>query len=719
MTLNVVKKTQLEWEYDSLAVYMDSKVAWNQLKQEVIEFCVNEEIELYRLKDLPHVIAKELASEFIALLPQPSGSEIIADGQHAIELEQRLQWKSKFEKICAEATLLQGNYHKLGTYVRDPSAWFYLKETVLLFCLREEIHLYDIVTLRYAQAEYLMNLFVELISVPLDREFLGDKQFALEVEKRQEWKRRYLAFREQSDAEMHREHRIADLSVGHQFIRTGQIRSRTLLTFQDMDDLLSDEKFNSPDILKSKPFPLTELAPIDAEPIQTLIDQVEKDVFLPIVHEGHWIYLLRTKGEWSIHDSQPFADGSIFSNDGLNLTERQRSIYMNCIDFLAKMHREQDFGAVVYLTSGQQPVGNDYECGTHVVTAWRMLADRDYVKPTHDQILMELLNRQVPNWRELKQSREANRTSSHSASSHHGMERLDGTQSSSSKEASGEKENHQAAMTKTIDTMQGLSQSTVARRDKQETGVGTVGRDSELGEEEIKRLASVEAFDPSSNLRRTRPESSNGRSDLPPTTFTTQSFTIPTEREKEFLRRIAELDNALEELLNKAEEFKEIKQAKIKELTGKVEFERKQGRSKALEQNESILSMQEEIKKYEQAEVAARTIHEAISGALVDYKKHPTYESYILFQGKADEVIKAHSHTLATHRNKDKIVAYNILGLIAGLVVFYLAYAAIDYFSDPKRRGCSIWQTDSGKKVNRIEDAVDALNPMQMPIQAF
>lgn len=739
MSLNEYQKTELEREYDSLAQYVEARVAWSELRQHIVAFCEQEGIELYQLKALPKEIAKVVIRQFIEILPGPSSSTV-SDEQVAAELKKRLIWKEAFKKLCTETMLVNDSYDDLRHYLSSNlSDWKQIKEAVIVFCLKEGIELYNIRTLPYWQAQYLLRKLVDLIAVPLDKDLLGEEQYTIKLEERRIWKQEFLACRKEADEQMLEDHRNADLSVGHQFQRTGKVSRQTLLTLKDMKDLLGVEGFNADDTLKSDPFPLAEIDPLDAEPIQTLINQVEKDVFLPIVHDGHWFYLKREKGEWVIHDSQPYADGGHSFSTGHSLTPRQGTIYSQCFDFLEKMHKQNDFGTLRYFTTGTQ--SNDYECGTYVVNAWRQLANRDYVAQSHDQILFELLDKQVPNWREIKKSREARENEHRSSSSRmepwneallsHGKEpiqdypfpvtKLKGYDLSA---AHGHRLESKDSLSKVEQPGIGLGGITPLLFGETEQidrrGLGQVTQAhaaigqtyTHSGSQRVQSGAANERVVPTG--RRSEIDTSNGRGNLATPAFKTRSFTVPTEREKEFKRRIAVLEETLEELLDKAAEFEEIKKEKIREY--RVFVNEHAIADEISEPNETLQRMQEEIEKYRLAEEAAKTIHGRISEALDTYKENPSYQAYSVFQRVADKAIKENLPILATPRNKDKMIGYNILGLIAGLVIFYFAYAAIDYFSDPKRRGCSIWATRSEKIVRGVEDALDALDPVQIQV---
>ncbi|MDI9818395.1 MULTISPECIES: hypothetical protein [unclassified Legionella] len=144
--------------------------------------------------------------------------------------------------------------------------------------------------------------------------------------------------------------------------------------------------YSSDNILVSKPISLTEASEDQTEEVKELLSHSEgKTVFLPILHDGHWVYLLKEKGAWSLHDSQPLKDDTTYS-------PRQASMLEQSKNFLIGM--EEEHSVLRFETSGKQL--NDYDCGTQVINAYRKKADNCYVEKSHREILIEIFGKQCP-----------------------------------------------------------------------------------------------------------------------------------------------------------------------------------------------------------------------------------------------------------------------------------------------------------------------------------
>ncbi|WP_133128997.1 hypothetical protein [Legionella nagasakiensis] len=254
------------------------------------------------------------------------------------------------------------------------------KEEIISLCIDRGIYLYNIPQLKFRDAIDALRSFLDIISLQsiIDAETINRQLLA--------WKEQFdkqLAEMEDAARELHA---LAYVSVGDQFQKTGEVKADTLLTLKDMQDLLNPETFNTAHILKSQPFSLTESSREQDEEIQQLIQEgteTGKPVFLPITHDGHWTYLYGVGDNWTIFDSQPFAE------DGL--TPRQKSIGEASSIFLTALIGKRIVPE--YRTTGLQ--SNHYECGTHVVNAYRRMVHVSYRPRNHRAMLDELVAKQV------------------------------------------------------------------------------------------------------------------------------------------------------------------------------------------------------------------------------------------------------------------------------------------------------------------------------------
>ncbi|QBR83419.1 hypothetical protein E3983_02980 [Legionella israelensis] len=256
------------------------------------------------------------------------------------------------------------------------------KKAIIQWCIDNDLRLYNLTALRISEARRLMS---ELQVV-----------FSTEPEKMLAWKNEFESKLLESDTQLREMHHSAYLSVADQYQKTEAVSSNTLLTVQDMKDLFHNSN-SCEEILVSEPFSLTEASVEQREAVQRLIEkgiQEDKTVFLPVTHDGHWFYLKNEKIDeervWSVQDSKPL--------DEHELTPRQEYMLEASIDFLETVGEEEYIGEyggnLVFETTGEQL--NPYDCGSRVVNAYRSMVDEEYQVKSHKEILVELLQTQLP-----------------------------------------------------------------------------------------------------------------------------------------------------------------------------------------------------------------------------------------------------------------------------------------------------------------------------------
>ncbi|KTD15853.1 hypothetical protein [Legionella israelensis] len=256
------------------------------------------------------------------------------------------------------------------------------KKAIIQWCIDNDLRLYNLTALKISEARRLMS---ELQVV-----------FSTEPEKMLAWKNEFESKLLESDTQLREMHHSAYLSVADQYQKTEAVSNNTLLTVQDMKDLFRNSD-SCEEILVSEPFSLTEASVEQREVVQRLIEkgmQEEKTVFLPVTHDGHWFYLKNEKIDeervWSVQDSKPL--------DEHELTPRQESMLEASIDFLETVGEEEYIGEcgenLVFETTGEQL--NPYDCGSRVVNAYRSMVDEEYQVKSHKEILVELLQTQLP-----------------------------------------------------------------------------------------------------------------------------------------------------------------------------------------------------------------------------------------------------------------------------------------------------------------------------------
>lgn len=252
---------------------------------------------------------------------------------------------------------------------------FAYQYNIVKFCTDDGIELYNIFSLKQKKAQDLLSRLIDIISLPVEfaRKYNAGEQLLL-------WKNDFEFELAQADYELRQVHHRAYLSVLDQWHKTGQVQPNTLLTQKDLQKLLFDAHFYSERLLLTSPFSLTSISNDQKEEIKELTF-TNQDIFLPVHHDGHWFYLLRQNDKWSVNDSQP-----IVSN---NLSPRQLSIFENSSNFLNEIH-DSDYVELSYQTTAAQV--KNYDCGTHVVNAYRSFVDDSYLEKNHQEIINELLN---------------------------------------------------------------------------------------------------------------------------------------------------------------------------------------------------------------------------------------------------------------------------------------------------------------------------------------
>ncbi|WP_419421366.1 hypothetical protein ACNVED_14990 (plasmid) [Legionella sp. D16C41] len=262
----------------------------------------------------------------------------------------------------------------------NKTSWQNNKDKILDFCVAEDIYFLDIGSFRSDKAVALFNKLIKYISF----------SESPPKEKLQRWKSRFQEEKEKADYEFRQLHASAYLSVADQYHKNNHVvNPQTLLTIEDMSDLLKNPDFISEELKVSQPFSLTQSSEAQDEELKKLLQQ-KVNIFLPVTHDGHWFYLLRDEGSWTLHDSQPIA----LLDDIESLTPRQESMLTESKVLLTHLTGEKEVD-ILLETSELQPEDNDYECGTHVINAYRKEVDEHYEALTHSEILWELLETQL------------------------------------------------------------------------------------------------------------------------------------------------------------------------------------------------------------------------------------------------------------------------------------------------------------------------------------
>ncbi len=278
-----------------------------------------------------------------------------------------------------EKTILAKEYDHLSFYLSDNQhfLWSEYKNQIIHFCEANSIRLYNVVDLKQSLAlsfvQGLLNLFSESQDKieELKAKWINDIRSALSDSK-ESFKLAHETY----------------LSVDHQYLRTHKVAHNSLLTQKDMMDLFASLDYKTSQVVSTAPFSLTE---ISIEHYEKLVEELnkkdneDKKVFLPVAHDGHWFYLLREEGTWSLQDSQPVK---------AKLSPRQQLIFAESANFLEALHNGANYGELLFKTSSKQM--NNYDCGTQVINSYRKLVNSNYQPKTHEQILEEVFNEQIP-----------------------------------------------------------------------------------------------------------------------------------------------------------------------------------------------------------------------------------------------------------------------------------------------------------------------------------
>jgi hypothetical protein len=179
-------------------------------------------------------------------------------------------------------------------------------------------------------------------------------------------------------------------SVEDQYINTGTLKPDTHLFDKDIEDLLSDVSFISPDIIipsfqGMKTFSVARSTPDQIKAIRhCLKDNPNKNIFIPLNYGNrHWFYLLRENGNWIVHDSLPLENNK--------MSEGQKDRINQSKQFLKELTGSERLS---FKTSAQQD--NAFDCGSRVINAYRKLVNKHYLEKNHQEILLETLEKQRP-----------------------------------------------------------------------------------------------------------------------------------------------------------------------------------------------------------------------------------------------------------------------------------------------------------------------------------
>lgn len=258
----------------------------------------------------------------------------------------------------AAANYLRNQYYEWSELTTKKESLEHIKEDLIQFCIDNEVELYNIGALQTSHAIKLLDKLIALFTQ--DSECNDEKL---------NWAQEFKNALNNSN-ELIEMHQKADISVRAQYVRTGTVLPNTLLTLNDITDLLHNA---SEKIVLFSPISLAEHSTDKTHALyQWIHANQESPLFIPIVHDGHWLYLLRNESLWSIQDSQPIQN---------TLSTRQDAIKKACQDLLGQ--------ELPYKTTGAQT--NDFDCGSRVVNAYRAMSNPDYVEQNHQDILYEAL----------------------------------------------------------------------------------------------------------------------------------------------------------------------------------------------------------------------------------------------------------------------------------------------------------------------------------------
>lgn len=283
----------------------------------------------------------------------------------------------------SEINHLREEYENLVQYFPDEREELFLskKEEIIQYCIDNDIRLYSIVELPMMETASLLQ---KLLSY-----FVNPSSVEKNAKDEEDWAEEFQVAIDEVNEELAQLHDEALPTLGQMYLKKGSIPVSTLLNQQDMIDLFNDEDYLTDDIVTTEPFSLTVISSEQVERIKLLINREEnngKDVFLPVSHDGHWYYISREAGTWSVQDSQP--------TSGHFLTPRQESIFTETENFLTSLLDDQDYGELVYETTGKQDKA--YDCGAHVINAYRKRVDDHYEESSHREVIEEVLSLQLP-----------------------------------------------------------------------------------------------------------------------------------------------------------------------------------------------------------------------------------------------------------------------------------------------------------------------------------
>ncbi|MGQ3891704.1 hypothetical protein [Legionella sp. CNM-4043-24] len=268
----------------------------------------------------------------------------------------------------AEQVMLQSKYDELRELTTYPNRFANNKEQLIRFCIDNDILLYNLAHLHFATGQNLLNRVLHIVT-------------GRSAEVLKDWRRDFSAASAQADALTRQTYARAYLSVADQHAKMGFFAEESLLTMEDMKTLLANPGYHSEDVLTMEPFSLTERTQSQDEELGKLLASENVPIiFLPVNHDGHWFYLIRFENSWRVRDSQKMQEEG--------LSQRQLSMMQATQKLLT------DFGVtetVTFETTGAQ--FNDYDCGTHVLNAWRYITSPDggFSPLTHSQALREAL----------------------------------------------------------------------------------------------------------------------------------------------------------------------------------------------------------------------------------------------------------------------------------------------------------------------------------------
>jgi len=262
----------------------------------------------------------------------------------------------------------------------NQSLWLKQKAAVVHWCVNQGIELYNILSLKDQTAINLLNNLIDLFTLPSN--LLSKKDNELLEKQKREWITLFSRELKLADKALTKLHNDAYLSVADQYKKTRSVSPESLLTDRDMKDLLNNRPANAKiQLLYSMPFSLDAYSSESLNTVQHLIVKSkgeEKDLFLPLHHDGHWFYLLNEGGQWTLVDSQPLHNNQ--------LSTRQNSMLQKSEVFLKQLDENIHLN---FRTSGKQL--NDYACGSHVINDFYSLIDEDHECLPHKELLEDLL----------------------------------------------------------------------------------------------------------------------------------------------------------------------------------------------------------------------------------------------------------------------------------------------------------------------------------------